>query len=113
MRTVRVLHSLAAAAPILSVARGLTSTLIGNSSLHQQQSTGPSNSAQDLRRAHSCLTKRGEALVHRMFASMAHDNYETVKVSTEDAIGLITISRPKALNALNDKASHSESLNMP
>ena len=59
------------------------------------------------------MTKRGEALVHRMFASMAHDNYETVKVSTEDAIGLITISRPKALNALNDKASHSESLNMP
>ncbi|KAK9827746.1 hypothetical protein WJX81_008653 [Elliptochloris bilobata] len=34
---------------------------------------------------------------------MAHDEYETIKVSTEDAIGTITLSRPKALNALNDK----------
>ncbi len=34
---------------------------------------------------------------------MAHSHYETVRVDVEDAIGTITISRPKALNALNDK----------
>ena len=48
--------------------------------------------------------------MHRTFASMAHNNYETVKVSTGDAIGTITTSRPKALNALNDKASQDELL---
>ena len=51
------------------------------------------------------VASRSVALVGRTFASMAHGEYETIKVSTEDAIGTITLSRPKALNALNDKVS--------
>ena len=53
----------------------------------------------------NAVASQSVALAGRTFASMAHGDYETIKVSTEDAVGTITLSRPKALNALNDKVS--------
>ena len=53
--------------------------------------------------ADRCWRQGARRSVHRAAASMAHSQYETVRVDIVDAIGTITISRPKALNALNDK----------
>ena len=58
--------------------------------------------------ADRCWRQCAWGSVHRAVASMAHSQYETVRVDIEDAIGTITISRPKALNALSDKVRDAE-----
>ena len=80
---------------------GALSSFIGTPTAHLP-STVPL--PQSCLRAHSA-SNQSEALIGRTFASMAHGDYETIKVSTENAIGTIILSRPKALNALNDKVN--------
>lgn len=87
----------------LSVASsGALSTVSGTPATPSPSSTAPLLQGRLKPNTSPILSK---ALVVRAFASMAHGDYETVKVGTEDAVGTITLSRPKALNALNDKVS--------